>query len=58
MFHNHDRRIQSRIYCVLITALLAAGNVFAEDDVADLDPDFMIPGVFRNLLDFLSGLFT
>lgn len=53
---NRDVKIQ--VYCVLFITLLAVGNVWAEDDVVDVDPNgnFTIFGVFRSLWEFLSGL--
>ncbi len=53
-----DHKVRSRIYCVSFLALLAAGNVWAEDDLADFDPDGNIPilGLLRKLWDFLGGL--
>ncbi len=53
-----DRRVTNRVYCVLITALLAAGNAFAEDDAIEIDPNGFTSysGVFGKLWDFLVGL--
>ncbi len=62
MFHDNlirtSSKARNRIYCALITMLLAAGNVLAEDDLAELDPQsgFSIFGVFSNLWDFLTHL--
>ncbi len=54
--YNAGREVRNRVYCTLCTMLLAAGNARAEDDVVDIDPNFTIFGVFRDLWDFLTGL--
>lgn len=62
MFRNDDRKtptqnLHRRIYCALFMMLLAAGNVVAEDDVADLDPNGnSVVGVFRDLWNYLVGM--
>ncbi len=57
MFRS-SMKVRNRIYCVLFTALLTAANVFAEDDLADIDPnaDSPIFAVFNNFWNFLAGL--
>ncbi len=56
MFHRKDRKIKSRITCALFTMLLAAGNVFAEDDIIEIEPNGVI-GALNSLWQFLAGLF-
>ncbi len=64
MFHHSllertvDRKIKNRIYCFLCTALLAAGKVFAEDDIIDYDPDqnFTLFGLLRDAWSYLSSM--
>ncbi len=49
-------KIRNRIYLALIATSLAAGNVLAEDDVADLDPNGAF-GILRDLWVFMTQLF-
>ncbi len=63
MFHCNGRKIAARnlyrrVYCVLFMMLLAAGNVFAEDDPIVIDPnaDFSVFKVFSDLWNFLTEL--
>ncbi len=51
-----ERNVRNRIYCTLCMMLLAAGNVRAEDDVVDADPNSPVLGALLDLWDFLTGL--
>ena len=62
MFHDNltviSQKTRTRITCILCSTLLAASNLFAEDELAEYDPDrnFTILGWLRDLWHFLSGL--
>ncbi len=52
-----DNKVKNRIYCVLFAALLAAGKVFAEDDIVEIDPNgYTVSGFLSSLWNLLAGL--
>ncbi len=51
-------KIKNRIYLALIAMSLAAGNVLAEDDVVDYDPNSPFLDSLRDLWQLVIQLFA
>ena len=51
-------KTKNRIYLALIATSLAAGNVLAEDDVVDYDPNSPFIDVLRDFWQVLIQLFA
>ncbi len=51
-------KIKNRIYLALVAMSLAAGNVLAEDDAVDIDPNSPFVDVVRDLWGFLAQFFA
>ncbi len=64
MFHDNDRKTAAlhlyRSICCALLTVMVAGNVLAEDDPIEIDPNgfTVVLDVLRRLWNHLAGLFV
>ncbi len=60
MYKNRANKtsIKNRLYGLMVTAMLVAGNAFAEDESADYEPDreCTIVGFLRDMWELLISM--